>query len=68
EVIEWIPFNKLKIIQEISKTKFLGVWIDGIRLVSGNIGTYIQSRRPSSVITLITFPSSQKIPAGFLED
>ncbi|CAG8518030.1 35154_t:CDS:2, partial [Racocetra persica] len=68
ETIEWIPFDKLQIIQNISNTKFLAVWIDGIRIISGNPGKYIQSRRPSSVVTLITFSSSQKIPAVYLKN
>ncbi|CAG8737557.1 5187_t:CDS:2, partial [Cetraspora pellucida] len=47
-------------------TKLLGVWIDGIRLISGNPGEYVKSRRPSSTVMLMTFSHSQTSSKYFL--
>src|SRR6185437_12393813 len=55
-VIEWIPFNRLDIIQKNGEV--LAIWLDGIRIIFGCQSEYTQSRTQQCIITLKTLPNS----------
>ncbi|CAG8448282.1 9655_t:CDS:2, partial [Acaulospora morrowiae] len=48
DVIEWIPFNRLINLCNIGETRFIAIWIDGIRKVENNA----QSRSSSHIVEL----------------
>lgn len=58
-VIEWIPFNKLDVIQNNN----IAIWLDGIRIVSGydHKNEYTQLRTPPYIITLKRLQGSHNL-------
>ncbi|RIA99841.1 kinase-like domain-containing protein, partial [Gigaspora rosea] len=62
DVIEWIPFDRLSVVEEIGKGGFGSVyratWLDGIRrkVEKINNGNYKRAREASSIVALKTLP------------
>ncbi|RIB19939.1 hypothetical protein C2G38_2180526 [Gigaspora rosea] len=72
-VIEWIPFGKLKYIKVIGKggfgTVYSSIWIDGKRIVEGDDSLgYVRHRKKSCEIALKTLPGSQTSSSEFLNE
>ncbi|KAF0458830.1 kinase-like domain-containing protein [Gigaspora margarita] len=64
KVIEWIPFDRLNIIQKIGKGGFGSVysatWLDGIRKIDYVNECYVRTRESSSEVALKTLPSFEE--------
>ncbi|RIB15198.1 kinase-like domain-containing protein [Gigaspora rosea] len=63
-IIEWIPFDRLIITEEIGKggfsTVFSAIWLDGIRKIDDDNSNYTRTCEPSGTVALKTFPDSKK--------
>jgi len=62
-MIEWIPFDRLTLNEEIGKGGFGSVysatWLDGIRKIEKIDGhSHIRTREPSSIVALKTLSDS----------
>ncbi|RIB20888.1 hypothetical protein C2G38_1152820 [Gigaspora rosea] len=72
KVIEWIPFNRLRNIKVIGQGGFgkvySAIWLDGKRMVEGDISVgYVRFRKKCEV-ALKTLPGSQSISSCFLNE
>ncbi|RIB00988.1 kinase-like domain-containing protein [Gigaspora rosea] len=72
KVIEWIPFDRLNIIQKIGEGGFGSVyfatWLDGIRKIDYVNGRYVRTREQSSEVALKTLPSFEENPLRSLKE
>ncbi|RIB22931.1 kinase-like domain-containing protein [Gigaspora rosea] len=72
EVIEWIPFDRLDNIQTMNRKKsdseVFSNWLDGVRTVLRTDGSCTQSRIPSYLVALKTFPGSNMNSVDFLKE
>ncbi|RIB27428.1 hypothetical protein C2G38_2061900, partial [Gigaspora rosea] len=63
-MIEWIPFNRLinlqKVREEESEMRFIATWIDGIRIIKGDLVEYTRSRIGSCGVNLKILHGSQE--------
>ena len=69
-MIEWIPFNRLinlqKIKEDESEMIFMATWLDGIRIIKGELLEYTRSRIGSYGVNLKVLHGSQ-VPDFFIE-
>ncbi|RIB07329.1 kinase-like domain-containing protein [Gigaspora rosea] len=63
EVIEWIPFDRLKEIKYIAEggygSVFSAIWLDGMRVTEYTDGNWVRSRKESSTVALKTWHNAQ---------
>ncbi|RIB12615.1 kinase-like domain-containing protein [Gigaspora rosea] len=73
DVIEWIPFDRLSVVEQIGKGGFGSVykatWLDGIRKVEKiNGDNYKRARKQSSAVALKTLASSMENNNDYLKE
>ncbi|CAG8557825.1 18197_t:CDS:2, partial [Acaulospora morrowiae] len=60
DVIEWIPFNRLINLRKIRETRFIAIWLDGIRKVENN------AKSRSSIVELKELDNHQTSALDFI--